>query len=98
MSKSVWEINEERKKAFHTKDNTFDMFPVGSKVKIICICQDFNFFDGNETGEVIKNDKEYLSIIVKFDEPRHFKDGSVQKDFGFNPEDLSNKLNELYEI
>lgn len=72
---------------------TYEDFPVGSKVQVVCLGQDYNFFY-NETGVVIKNSGEYLGIIVKFDDPRKFSDGTVQVDFGFKPEDLI-RLEEL---
>jgi len=71
-----------------TKTNyNYSDFPVGTHVKVVVPCQDFNFFYG-ETGEVTKNTGGYLGIRVKFDEPRYFKDGSVQKSFNFKPCDL----------
>lgn len=78
---------------------TWDDFPVGTKVKIICACQDMYFWYG-ETGVVTANKGYgkgvngegfgvcYLGIRVKFDEPRHFEDGYVQTDFNFQPTDL----------
>jgi len=87
MAKSLYDANMEAREKYKTSDNTFEMFPVGTKVKVICLAQDMNFFRG-ETGVVIENKGSYLGIIVKFDEPRHFKDGSVQKDFNFAPDDL----------
>jgi len=88
MSKSLAEANEESRIKYDTKNNNFHMFPVGTKVKIICSCQDFNFFYG-EKGEVIKNDGGYLGIRVEFDKPRHFEDGQIQRSFNFAPDDLS---------
>lgn len=79
MSKSVYDINEAAKLKNKTKGNTFDMFPVGKKVRVICVCQDFQFFRGDEEGIVVKNTGKYLGITIK-----------LAKDFkwGFNPEDL----------
>ena len=88
MSKSLWDVNEERKSSFKTKNNTYSDFPVGTKVRVICICQDFVFFGGHETGTVISNEDRYLSIIIEFDDPIYFKDGTVLKSFNFNPDDL----------
>lgn len=62
-------------------------FPVGTRVRITCKWQDFNAFFG-ETGKVVRNAHRYLHIIVRFDEPRHFVDGTVQYEFGFEPDDL----------
>jgi hypothetical protein len=87
MSRSLYEVDRDKKKQYKTLQNTYDMFPVGSHVQVICMCQDFHFFY-DETGVVTENKGRYLSINVKFDETRHFKDGSVQTDFNFNPEDL----------
>lgn len=72
---------------YKTRDNTYAMFPVRSRVKVIVPAQDFYFFNG-ETGTVIKNGGRYLSIIVQFDEPRHFEGGYIQHDFNFEPQDL----------
>jgi len=85
---SVADMIKEQKEKYDTSKNTFDMFPVGTKVQVITLGQDHNFFSGKETGVVIKNSKKYLSIIVKFDEPRHFETGYIQTEFGFDPEDL----------
>jgi len=87
---SVWDMNEKNKKQWNTKNNKYEDFPVGARVKIICVCQDFNFFEGNEDGVVTKNTGEYLGIVVKFDEPRHFEGGHIQYDFNFKPDDLYN--------
>lgn len=65
----------------------FAEFPVGTRVKIKSHWVDFYPFYG-ETGKVIRNSGRYLSIWVKFDEPRYFEGGHVQKDWGFNPKDL----------
>ena len=80
-------MDEEAKDKHGTRSNKYDDFPVGTHVKVICVCQDHHFFWG-ETGTVIKNTGSYLGICVKFDEPRQFTDGSVQETFGFNPDDL----------
>jgi hypothetical protein len=87
MSRSLYEADQDKKKQHKTLNNTYDMFPVGSHVQIVCMCQDFNFF-WDETGVVTKNSGKYLGINVKFDEPRHFKGGSIQTDFNFEPADL----------
>lgn len=87
-NKSLFEVDQEEKMLYNTFDNTYEDFPIGSKVKIICSCQDFNFFF-KETGEVVDNKGQYLGITVKFDTPRHFKDGSIQTEFNFEPSDLT---------
>ena len=91
MAKSVYQLNQERK-----TDYKYDDFPVGMPVQVMCVCQDFNFFD-NETGVVVKNTGGYLGIGIKFDKPRHFEGGYIQKDFNFNPSDLK-PLKEKSEI
>lgn len=88
MAKSVAEVNEERRTKYNTHTNTFEMFPVGTKVQIICVAQDFHFFKGTETGTVKENKGKYLGIIVKFDKPRQFTGGFVQEEFNFEPKDL----------
>lgn len=65
----------------------FNDFPVETKVKIISKVVDFYFWYG-ETGEVIKNDGDYLGIEVQLDSPRHFEDGYIQTSFNFNPDNL----------
>jgi len=87
MGKSVYEVNEENKEKYKTKSNTFDMFPEGTKVKIICAAQDFYFFYG-ETGVVSRNTGKYLGIQVQFDGPREFENGYIQESFNFEPADL----------
>jgi len=88
VGRSVWDVNQFRKRAFGTLNNTFEQFPVGKKVRIICVGQDMTFFRGNELGTVIKNSGDYLGIIVEFDKPRHFVGGYVQESFNFEPSDL----------
>jgi hypothetical protein len=85
---TVSDAIKKQKEKYNTKGNTFDMFPIGTKVQVITKCQDFNFFSGTETGTVIGNKYRYLAISVKFDKPKHFKGGDVQESFGFNPDDL----------
>ena len=84
---SLYDSDQAKKKQYKTLKNTYDMFPVGSRVQVICQCQDFYFFY-DETGKVTKNSGKYLGINVQFDEPRHFQDGSIQTDFNFAPDDL----------
>ncbi len=87
MTKFVGQSSAENKELYGTLDNTFDDFPIGTKVKVITKCEDFTFFYG-ETGKVIRNSGQYLGICVRFDKPRHFKDGHVQTAFNFNPSSL----------
>ena len=65
----------------------FDLFPVGTRVKIFCHFQDFYFFN-SEIGTVISNSGKYLGIKVEFDDPRCFEDGHIQYNFNFDPRDL----------
>lgn len=88
MGRTLADVTIEMIKLYGTKDNTYDDFPIGTHVKIICCCQDFHFFYG-ETGKVIRNKGTYLSIIVEFDKLRHFEGGYVQTKFNFVPKDLA---------
>lgn len=85
---SVFNVNEGRREYHNTGNNTFKDFPIGTRVMVICICQDFMFFEGNETGKVIRNSGDYLGIIVEFDEPRKFNNNYLQKEWNFSPTDL----------
>jgi len=87
-SKTVHDVNEERKIEYRTKNNKYEDFPVGCGVRIICVCQDFNFFNGDETGKVIENTGKYLGIIVQFTEQIVYTDGSIRTSFNFDPDDL----------
>lgn len=88
---TVWDMNEANKDKYDTRLNTYRMFPVGTRVKAICVGQDHHFFSPereNLAGTVVRNDYRYLSIIVKWDEPRHYEGGHIQKEFNFEPDDL----------
>lgn len=85
---SVFDLNEQQCDKWSTRDNRYDMFKSGTRVRIICMGQDHNFFSGEETGIVIRNDGDYLGIIVKLDSPIHYKDSYVLTEFNFNPRDL----------
>ena len=61
MGRSLADVSKEAKELYGTEDNTYNDFPVGTPVKIICACQDFHFFYG-ETGKVISNRGEYLAL------------------------------------
>jgi hypothetical protein len=87
MTKSIYDLTKEAKEKHKTTKNTYDMFPVGTKVKIITLGQDFNFFYG-ETGMIIKNTGTYLGLMVEYDMPRYFIDGHVERKWNFNPDDL----------
>lgn len=86
-SKSVAQVNEEQRAKYKTAANTYKQFPVGTKVQVICVAQDFTFFSGKETGKVIKNTGDYLGIIVEFD--HILKAGTKEhRTFNFDPDDL----------
>ena len=87
MSKTIYDINEENRDKYDTRKNTYDDFPVGMRVKIICACQDFTFFSG-EIGTVTENKNRYLGIHVEYDEPRKYKNGQIETGFNFEPNDL----------
>jgi len=82
-SRPLGNLIEEAHAKHNTTTNTFDMFPIGTKVQVITPFEDFMFFSGCETGVVIQNRGEYLSIIVKFDEP--WNDIAT---WNFNPQSL----------
>lgn len=82
MNKTVADVNAERRAKYDTLKNTYKQFPVGTRVQVICVAQDFSFFAGTEEGVVIKNKGDYLGIIVKFD-ARH-----QRPEFNFEPKDL----------
>lgn len=66
-------------------------YSVGDRVKVVCLCQDFYFFNPetqNTKGTVIRNSGSGIGIIVKWDEPREYEDGHIQEEFNFGPEDL----------
>lgn len=88
MGKSLWDTSQDMIRVYGTEYNTYDDFPIGSYVKIICISQDHHFFFG-ETGTVFRNSGEYLGISVEYDEPRHYKDGTIETSFNFVPKDLT---------
>jgi hypothetical protein len=87
MGRSMWDVSQENMKLYGAKDNTYEDFPIGTPVKIICLSQDHHFFFG-EIGKVIHNSGEYLGISVKYDEPRHYVGGEIEYSFNFNPSDL----------
>jgi hypothetical protein len=87
MSRSLYQANQDRLN--HTAK--YSDFPVGSRVKVVCLCQDFYFFNPdteNTKGTVIANSNKYLGIVVKWDEPREYEEGYIQTTFNFAPSDL----------
>lgn len=88
MSKSVADV--EMTKLNHKA--VWSDYPVGTAVEVVTGFCDCMFFR-NERGIVIKNESRYLTIEVKFDEPRHFVDGTVQPSWNFNPDDLVPLIN-----
>jgi hypothetical protein len=97
MAKTLFEVNKELETNY-----TFDDYPIGQRVRLRTVCEDFTFFEGNETGKVIKNTGKYLGITVQFDKQLHYRDGSTLDSFNFNPtslEPINNKEKEMrYEI
>jgi len=90
MTISLGEKIKKEKEKYGTLGNTYEMFPVGTRVQVITLGQDMIFFNGNEIGTVIRNSGNYLGIIVKFDEEyqKHYKSGYIMEEFNFKPEDL----------
>lgn len=80
--KTLFDIHNEVK-----TNHVFSDFKIGTYVEVVTPSQDFHFFY-NEKGKVIINSHKYLGIIVEFDKPREFEDGTIQTKFNFNPEDL----------
>lgn len=89
MSKSVSDVNEEYKKKYRTKENTKDMFPVGSRVRVICVYQDCYFFypEEDDTYGTVTRIGTSGMIIVKWDVPKQYP-SHLQEEFNFDPEDL----------
>lgn len=86
--KTVAELKKEiLQKYYPDGPPTFEDYSVGDRVKVITPSQDFYFFY-KETGVISNIKNHHLGINVKFDVPREFTDGSIQRDFNFNPEDL----------
>jgi len=86
-NKTLKDVREEKEKKYKTSKNTFDDFPIGTRVKIITPMEDFTFFY-EEEGTVIENKYRYLGIKVEFDTPRKYEDGTELKYFNFQPESL----------
>lgn len=70
---------------------TFRDFPVGTRVKVVCLWQDNYLFEG-ETGVVEANTGRGRGITVRFDQPRLLKEweggARWQEIFHFAPADL----------
>lgn len=84
--RSLADVKLETQEFYKTVGQTTKDFYLGQRVKIITPCQDFHFWYG-EKGKVIAFSEGYLSIKVKLDKPRHYKDFSIFE-FHFEPEDL----------
>lgn len=92
---SLSEAIEQQKAKYKTYGQTPSCFHVLQRVKVITLCQDFHFFNG-EFGTVsqIKLDQEHLCVQVTFDEPRQYEPKAegeepwVMQNFWFDPEDL----------
>ncbi len=90
MNRTIADMQREQEKLYGTKNNTFQDFPVGTKVKVITPMEDFTAFNG-DTGEVIHNKGRYLGISVKLDKPFsiRYADGITKiTSFNFNPKSL----------
>jgi hypothetical protein len=87
-------LAEKAKDVTPPAEDAWDLFPIGQRVRIIRASVDFEFFRGDETGTVVRNEHRYLSIIVRYDQPRRYQDETKVKGFrekwehGFNPDDL----------
>lgn len=84
---TIQELGIKRRREYGTEQNECCQFLVGTRVKVVSPCVDFNFFFG-ETGTVVECEDRYLGIKVEFDKLRCFRDGTIQEDFYFNPRDL----------
>lgn len=83
MNKSIKDLNEK----VQNYDVSFADFPIGQKVKVVSVCVDFLFTEG-ETGIVVRNNGKYLGIIVKLDDVRIGNEKDWTNEWGFNPKDL----------
>ena len=93
--RSLSEAQEEQKVKYKTYGNTKNDFYERQRVKVICLSQDFHFFNG-EFGTItqIKHDYQDLCIRVEFDHPRLYEPRNPGEEpwkmdhFYFDPEDL----------
>lgn len=83
MSRTVADVNREQKEKFKTTKNKASMFKKGQRVRIICVAQDFRFFNGTETGVVTEEADSTASgmILVSID-------GKHKDIFNFEADDL----------
>src|SRR5690606_12940164 len=93
MSKSLAELKLEFQQKYDTLKNTKNDFSIGDRVRVITPCADFHFFDcekQNTYGNVerIYSGSDRLSISVRWEEPRHYEGGHIQKTFCFDPQDI----------
>ena len=86
MSKTIADVNKERKEINKTTNNTYGDFKKGDEVEIICVCQDNQFFPDGLTGKVIENRCKYLGIMVECNGKREGENSKLV--WGFNPDDL----------
>jgi hypothetical protein len=77
MAKTLLDITQDNIRTYGTESNKFADFPIGTRVKIIVPYEDFVFFYG-ERGRVVENSGKHLGIVVELDEPRHYKDGTIE--------------------
>ena len=80
-------LNEIQFTNYGTRANTYEIFPIGTGVKIVTYISDFTYFHG-ETGVVVENTGIYLGISVKLDVPRKYADGQIDYVFNFQPHHL----------
>jgi hypothetical protein len=85
--KTLWDVNEQARDKYKTRKNTYKTFPEGTLVMVICASQDHHFFY-KEIGEVTESTNGYLGVTIRFKKSRQFEDGTIQKGFSFNPNDL----------
>ncbi len=90
--RSIAEANQEQKERYKTTKQTCADFKMKNHVRVICLCQDFYYWNG-QTGHVVKIRPDFIyPITIKFDHPINieWEDGSVylMQTFNFNPDDL----------
>jgi hypothetical protein len=89
-NRSIADVNQAQKEKYKTLSNSYMDFPIGSRVRVICVAQDMYFFDPETqdlSGTVIRNSGDYFGIIVQWDSPRQYET-HLQTEFNFEPTDL----------
>ena len=90
MNRTIADMGREQERLYGTEHNTFQDFPIGTRVKVITPIEDFMAFDG-DNGVVIHNNGQYLGNSVKFDKPFSIRgvDGLTKiTSFNFNPKSI----------